>query len=191
VLPDYEPLTGPAQDVANLMGAFPSALAHEARKAVAALPETRLPWTTFSVRVGDEAVSIPYRIYHNPSKVDWASLTQAQSELVECLLTRHHNGYVREEYLRTIVGYNRVWIPPFVIQLVGEYVIEILRVIRDNIISLNTSIYSEYLRSNPQFVDLIEQRVISYWNCYYRTRHREDYVGYVGFQVLDYFKALR
>jgi hypothetical protein len=92
------------------------------------------PWNTrtFSVRVGSEDVSIPYRIYHDPALIDTARLTSRQEELLDCLLTRHHSGFVRQEHLGRIVCCNHDWTPPFVVQLVGEYVIEILSLIREN-----------------------------------------------------------
>jgi hypothetical protein len=187
-LPDWEPLTGPIQDNRGLTRAFPSLVGEDARKAVAVLPETRLAWTTFSARVGGETVAIPYRIYHNPGKIDRASLTPLQSEIVDCLLTRHHSGYVREKYLRCILARNGMWIPPFILQLVGEYVVEILQLIHQNIDSVDSSTYGEFLMENPEFMNLVEQRVISYWDCYYRTRPREEYVG---FQLISSFRKLQ
>jgi len=136
----------------DLTRAFPSVVGEDARKAVAVLPETRLAWTTFSVRVGGETVEIPYRIYHNPGKIDRASLTPLQNEIVDCLLTRHHSGYVREKYLRGILARNGMWIPPFILQLVGEYVVEILQLIHRNIDSFDGSTYGAFLVENPEYV---------------------------------------
>jgi hypothetical protein len=187
VLPDYEPLTGPLQDNGGLVRAFPIVLADDSRDALTRLPETRLTWTTFSVLVGGENVSIPYRIYHNPGRIDRAHLSPLQNELLDCLLTRHHSGYVREEYLRSIIGYKHPWVPPFVLQLMGEYVVQILRAIRSSFETLDANLYRTFLEQNPQFFALTKQRVTSYWDCYYRTRRREDYVG---FELVSLFEAL-
>jgi hypothetical protein len=81
-----------------------------------------------------------------------------------------------------------MWIPPFVVQLVGEYVIEILFVIHKNLLNLNTSLYEQFLRMNPGFLAITEQRVISYWNCYHRWNYTRD--EYIGFEVLQFFKSL-
>ena len=42
---------------------------------------------------------------------------------------RHSDGHVREECLLQIVAVDRPWLAPFVVQLLGEYVIEIVEVI--------------------------------------------------------------
>jgi hypothetical protein len=89
--------------------------------------------------------------------------------------------------LTRIIASNRIWTPPFVVQLVGEYVAEIIRVVHQNLGNLDASLYRQFLRANPQFLAITEQRVISYWNCYYRSHARDEYVG---FQVLRFFKSL-
>jgi hypothetical protein len=183
-LPDYEPLTGTIQNNADLMLAFPQAVRTDALEGIARLPQTRLSWTTVPLFVGGEAVAIPYRIYHNPARVNRTLLTHLQNEILDCLLTRHHSGYVREEYLRRVIGCNHPWVPPFVVQLLGEYVIEILRVIKNGVENLDRGLYREFIRENPQFFALTKQRVVSYWDCYHRTRHKQ---GYVGFEVLKSF----
>ncbi len=70
-------------------------------------------------------------------------LSSLQKELVDCLLTRHHNGYDRQSHLERIINSPNIWIPPFVVQLVGEYVIEILQIIDNNLRSLNTPAYAQ------------------------------------------------
>jgi hypothetical protein len=49
-------------------------------------------------------------------------------------------------------------IPPFVVQLSGEYVIEILNVIWENRTSLYKSIYGDFLGANPNFFSQTEQQ---------------------------------
>jgi hypothetical protein len=101
--------------------------------ALSAFPENPHPSNTFSARVADEIVVLPDRIYHNPAPIDTVPLNSVQKELVDCSLTRHHDGLVREEHLTRIISHNHIWIPPFVVQLAGEYVIEILHVMRHNL----------------------------------------------------------
>ncbi len=88
---------------ADLVRAFPEALQQDALRVISALPEPSWSTETFSVHVGGEAVSIPYRIYHDPMLIDSAQLSPLQVDLLDCLLTRHHNGFVREEHLARIV----------------------------------------------------------------------------------------
>jgi len=174
-------------DNSGLLRAFPAALREDALKLISVLPETSLSAHSFSVEIGEDTVSIPYRIYHDPALIDSASLTQTQDELLACLLTRHHSGFVREEYLPKVLGCNHEWAPPFVVQLVGEYVVEIIRAIGDGIDHLDPGLYRTFLIRNPAFYETTKQRVMSYWNCYHRAERRGDYAG---FRVLEFFDHL-
>ena len=94
---------------------------------------------------------------------------------------------MREEYLSKVIGCNREWVPPFVVQLVGEYVVEIIRAIGDGIDHLDPDLYRTFLIRNPAFYETTKQRVMSYWNCYHLAVRREDYAG---FRVLEFFDHL-
>jgi hypothetical protein len=172
---------------ADLIMPFPTSLRQDAIRIVSALPEPPRTSRTFSVRVGEETLSIPDRIYHDPGLVNSVPFTPMQVELFDCLLTRHHNGFVREKHLAKILGSSHVWIPAFVVRLVGEYVIEILLRIRDGIQGVDPQVYQGFLKDNPDFYLITKQRVVSYWHCYYKSQRREDYPG---FQIVEYFERL-
>lgn len=42
------------------------------------------------------------------------------------MFTRHHDGYVRQEWAREVVPVAEPWVVPFMVQLLGEYVVEIV-----------------------------------------------------------------
>jgi hypothetical protein len=172
----------------ELKAAFPSRLQNDALGALSALPENPHPWTAFSVRIENETLSVPRRIYHDVSLVRSDRLSALQEQMLACLLTRHHDGFIREKHLTRIIAVNAAWLPPFVVQLVGEYVIEIIRVIENNLTVLDKSVYRHFLKSNPEFWALTQRRVVSYWDCYYRS-HRKD--TYPGFRVLDFFRRVQ
>jgi hypothetical protein len=174
-------------DNSELASAFPSSVRHDALQAATAFPETRLSGESFSVQVANEEVKIPFRLHNDSTLIQKTSLTGIQRELTDCLLTRHSDGLVREQHLARIVGSSNIWVPPFVIQLAGEYVVEILRVIHQNLHNLDSSVYSAFLSANPRFLKTTEKRVMSYWNCYYTDLKREEYVG---FQLLQFFGSL-
>jgi len=167
---------------AGLITAFPSSVREDATAAVSALPETTHLACEFSVRVNSETVSIPQRIYHNPldvsvlSRFGWRS--QTKKEILDCLFTRHADGFVREERLRRVIRSNNIWIPPFVIQLAGEYIVEILRIIEQHLDTLDEALYSGFVQSNPQFIAKTKQRILSYWDCYYRLIPWREYPGF-------------
>ena len=171
----------------ELVNAFPAGIRDDAMKVVSALPNSSHRAHSFSVMIGEEMVSIPYRIYHDPAQIDSTDLSRTQHNLLACLLTRHHSGFTREENLTTILGSIYNWVPPFIVQLLGEYVIEILGTIRDNLDLLDAKIYGEFLIHNPAFYRKTKERVQSYWNCYYRGENKKDYAG---FQIMEFFDRL-
>jgi hypothetical protein len=176
------------QDNFELKAAFPSGLRNDVLAALSALPENPNPWTSFRVHVENETLSVPYRIYHDVSLLRTDRLSTVQEQMLACLLTRHHDGFIREKHLNKIIAVNAAWQPPFVVQLVGEYLIEIIRVIEENLAALDKSLYRSFLRLNPEFWALTQRRVVSYWDCYYRS-HRKD--TYPGFRVLDFFRRVQ
>jgi hypothetical protein len=171
----------------QLARAFPLAIRGDVQVATLRFPLTRLLGESFSVRVGDEVLTLPGRIHNDPALIPLAQLTDLQREFIDCLLTRHSDGFVREQHLARVIHSRNVWVPPFVIQLVGEYVIEILQLVKQNLENLDAVIYGNFLRANPDFFAVTERRVISYWNCYYREHNRSEYVG---FELLEFFKSL-
>jgi hypothetical protein len=176
-----------AQDNRQLQSAFPTVLREEVLAAISALPENPHGVGTFTVRVSGEHLSIPYRVYHNAALIHTAKLSPLQGHLVDCILTRHRDGLIRQKHLTRIVKSTNAWVPAFVVQLLGEYVKEIIQVIYDNIEQLDKALYKEFLQINSAFLALTEKRVYSYWDCYYRSVGKEEYAG---FKVLRFFKNL-
>jgi hypothetical protein len=176
------------QDNVLLLRAFPTSLRNEAELAISVLPTNPYGVGNFTVRVNGEAVVIPNRVYYDPGSIKTDKLSILQKNLVACILTRHHDGFVRQKYLAQITDSNFAGVPPFVIQLLGEYVVEILRVIEANLGNLDKSLYAQFLRANADFLVLTEQRVISYWDCYYRSTCRKE--DYPGFRAVHFFKQL-
>jgi hypothetical protein len=75
---------------------------------------------------------------------------------------------------------------PYVVQLLGEYVVEISSLILDRLTAQSSSswpAYREFFRANRAFMALTEQRAISYWSCYYR--HDFARVEYPALVALD------
>jgi hypothetical protein len=174
----------------ELVQSFPLAMHDDVRTALSVLPEDRYShnWTFFSLRLGEELLSIPHRIYLAPPSLQTDRLTRLQSELLDCLFTRHHDGIVRQRHLSRIIRSQNIWIPCFVVPLVGEYVVEILQVIQENLTHLEISTYADFVRANPEFLALTKQRVISYWDSYYRSTPKKEHPGFL---VLDFLESLK
>ena len=147
--------------------------------------------STFPVQLNAEPISIPVRIYWEEQRLmKPKDLTEIQKTALSCLLTRHHNGFVREKHLKLILNSNYYWVQPFIIQLIGEYVIEIIQHIRNQFLDLNKTNLSGFINENPEFWDLTKSRIMSYWDCYYRKKFNGQLSGftrqeYPGFELVD------
>lgn len=136
-----------------------------------------------------EKLVLPYRVYCEPHLLAYYIGQYEELRLVAfCLLTRHYNGYVREKYLKEIIGSNEIWVIPFIVQLLGEYVVEIIQIIYCRFDEVNKKNLIVFIKENPQFWELTKSRVISYWNCYYRWRGIKG--DYVGFKVIKRIEHL-
>ena len=144
----------------------------------------------FAVVLRGEHLVIPYRVEANAALLGRAeTLSPVQREILFCIFSRHYDGHVRERALRQMIRSSKEWGIPFVVQPVGEYVIEIHRVVQDALPFLNTAQYAAFIRENPDYFERTRQRVESYWNCYYRWVY-SDRANYPAFEVLKRFDAL-
>jgi hypothetical protein len=195
---------GSDRDVDRLIKAFPRGVRAEIAQAVHGMPPPGLrPVSSiassyrrhFSISIKGEQVDIPYRIYNREPKPspELQSLSPLQTAALDCLYTRHHDGFVRQQRLKDVLRLEEPWAVPFVISLVGEYVVEILADIRRSLTALDEAgsreraTYGGFVAENPEFFDLIGQRVVSYWNCYYRGVYARS--EYPGFSLLSSLSA--
>ena len=164
-----------------LSAAFPSRLSTDVNRMLTAVPQARLrPTAPFEVEVQvevqGEVIAIPYRVYNDePSAALTRSLTGHQQMLLHWLYTRHHDGRVRQRHLESVIDAPPApWAVPYVMQLAGEYVLEILETIRRGLDGLavpgstQRRLYGEFITRNPAFFARTERRVVSYWSCYHR-----------------------
>jgi hypothetical protein len=129
---------------------------------------------SFSVCLHGEELVIPQRVYYDAGRLRAATEAPGIEGLIAlCLGTRHHDGFVREYCLRRLLGRREDWIIPFVVQLVGEYVAQIVRLIEAALPGLDGAAYGAFLRENPRFFAKTERRVISYWYAYHEAGYRE------------------
>jgi hypothetical protein len=97
-------------------------------------------------------LSIPYRIYFNePDPGIVSQLTCTQKAIFNCIYTRHHDGYVRQRRLEELAGINEYWVIPYTLQLLGEYVVEILQILDKVITDDNIEYYKSFIIENPKY----------------------------------------
>src|SRR4051812_28754739 len=166
--------------------AFPAGLSVRVRAVLEATSlgpsaQKRSPDDIGPIALNGQRLRIPARIY-NPEP-DWAivrSLGDVERSIAACLFTRHHDGRVRERALTQVPVCVEPWAAPFVVQLLGEYVIELVERAAFLIEGTPQAGYVAFARENPDFVRLTTQRATSYWNAYYRDRIRKraDYPAF-------------
>lgn len=142
------------------------------------------PDDLWPVSVSGESLRIPYRLYLKPPTPDAAdALDETQRLILACLLSRHHDGFVRHRNVPQLLMADADWVPPFVVQLAAEYVVEIIELILERVDDLSPDRYRRFAADNPRFMALTRQRVVSYWNAYYRSRFPR-LADYPGFRTL-------
>ncbi|MEU6814130.1 hypothetical protein [Streptomyces sp. NPDC046860] len=189
-LPDLPDLPDP------LISAFPARFAEDVEAVLAVMPAAQLePVGFFPVGVEGREVSIPGRLYHDePSAELVAALSPRQQRILHCLYSRHCDGRVRQRHLAEIVGHVDPWVVPYVLQLTGEYVVEILVAVLDGLRDLAAPgnpghiAYGRFIVENPLHFARTQRRVVSYWNCYYRSVW-SSFRGYPGCVLLDLFRS--
>lgn len=170
--------------------AFPSALADQAGPIVSALAMGVMHpavYTHKSVSIGGEQLHIPARVYYDTERLLTAATAPGDAGLIAlCLGTRHHDGFVREQCLRRILTSDAPWLAPFVVQLLGEYVIEIIELILERFSQGIEAKYLDFYQHNLAYCEGVEQRATSYWAAYYRHRFatREEYPGLMALAAL-------
>lgn len=161
--------------------AFPEAMAGRVRNLVETLIEgqSHPPLGRLGdVRVREAQLQIPYRVYYDSQQLSKVIDSAGEATLIAlCLGTRHHDGFLREKCLRRLLEVDAHWVAPFVVQLLGEYVIEIVRPILERFLQGVEEKYSVFYRQNVAYCQSLERRAISYWSVYYRSRfdRYEDY----------------
>ncbi len=125
------------------------------------------------------------RIYfQEPSPELENGLTETQKHIINCIYTRHHNGYVREKRLQKLIGIDHEWILIYKLQLLGEYVIEILFELDKHITNENIHLYKQLTLNNRKYWVQTKSRIISYWNEYYRYPSYKNVKDYIGYKIM-------
>lgn len=140
------------------------------------------------VNLDGEVLKIPYRVYFNEPEIEKEqTLTNRQKLILNCIFLRHHNGYLRQSRLEKIEN-NEYWLTPFTFQLLGEYVLEIIEVLDNQIDDNKLENYKRFVNDNQKYYQQTESRMISYWNEYYRRKFPKLKL-YIGRIIFDKLKT--
>ena len=145
---------------------------------------------SYRVLVDGEALDVPRRVYYDADRVrEAANRDDVLGRIALCLGTLHHDGFLREECVERLMHDDHSWVVPFIINLVGEYVLEIIIRIERAMPLVDGRVYGDFLICNPTWFSTIERRVVSYWDVYYRTAFPQ-FAAYPGARVVDRLRHL-
>jgi len=181
----------------QLLRAFPSAARSDAHPAIDLVPPADYPplglihqsnngeWP--AVTFSGEVLEIPDRIYNDYPVHAIEKLAPASRAAAGCVYTRHHDGRIRQHALGLALSQDVEWCAPFIVQLLGEYVVDICvdieRFLRTRLDGFPETArgLGHFADSNPTFMELTRARAVSYWAEYYR----------LDFLRLESYPALR
>lgn len=136
---------------------------------------------TIDYIVDDSLVKIPYRMYYLDVQDDKInSLSEQQKMILYCIYSRSCEGYVRQKNLKSLLMMNYPeWAIPYIVKACDEYVIEILEMTYEILRQQDTERYKKFCYQNSTSFCKSYNRMISYWNEYYRNRcfNFHHYVG--------------
>jgi hypothetical protein len=185
----------------NLLKAFPQSLQDDVKAVLDILPFSTtdikladgqthavtelIDSTTLSILLKGEPLTIPYRIYLNePAKENEAKLSPTQFTILHCIYLKHCDGHVRQRRLEQLIDVADYWVTPFTLQLLGEYVYELLPLLNKHVNEKTLASYRDLVNENPDYWQKTKSRMISYWNAYYRGTFPK-LNGYLGQIIAD------
>lgn len=148
-------------------------------------------WTErFVVQAEGQNVLIPARLHFVPDQLPLAESDEAW-RFARALQTRSNDGFERQRAARDLLADLRPWAAPFIVALIGEYVVEILDDIAVALTPEHAHVLGVFITHNEPYWDTTKRRVASYWNVYYRSSrssevrqaYRRD--EYIGFRLVD------
>lgn len=143
-----------------------------------AASENQLSW----LLPDGQAIAFPFRLYILDG-VPVGVFTPVQQTIYHCLFSRSCDGFVRERHIGALLeGEPPLWAIPYILKVCDEYVVEILELIYGRLAQRDTKWYRQLFSFNPRALLSGYNRMISYWNAYYRHRW-SSYRQYVGYRL--------
>jgi hypothetical protein len=176
-----------------LAEAFPANHRPEALSAGDAVTRVlaRSQWTErFTVEADGQSVLIPARLHFASDRLQMADSDKAW-RFARALQTRSNDGFERQRAARDVIADLQPWAAPFIVALIGEYIVEILDDIYAALTPRDVQTIAAFIVQNEAYWSTTKRRVMSYWDVYYRsrcsreTRHSYRRDEYIGFKLID------
>ena len=156
-----------------------------------------------AVVLRNETIIFPYRVYYKIPNVSFVYKEEKnhflkspkdtiETDILNCICSRHHNGFIRQKAIQNLISSTNFWVTPYLVRIMGEYVVQILNDINDGFNSMDKENLKQFIQQNPVFYAKTKARILSYWSCYYWSEFPEKLGGvrvaenkrYAGFQLL-------
>lgn len=126
-------------------------------------------------------ICIPSRFYHSEVPDELIGDLSLQHKMIlHCIYTRSCDGFVRQKHIQSLLLMDyEDWAIPYIVKLCDEYVMEILEMIYDILKHQDNKQIKKFCRENAQSLSKSYNRMISYWNEYYRDEfyNLKEYIG--------------
>ena len=177
----------------KLLNAFPTDLKQDVEIVADFLLDKNFdihPTVEQEIILNGQKLIIPGRVYFdNPNETTGNNLTVTQQIILNCIYLRHHNGFIRQQRLEKLIdNIDDYFVIPYIFQLLGEYVMEILEVADKHINDKTINNYLKFFTENPKYRQQTESRMISYWDVYYRRTKYKKLNEYIGQQIFNRIK---
>lgn len=165
----------------TVLSAFPTCLQADIEQVLACFGEFSVSDEGVSYQlVSGETVRVPYRLYM-PEVPNLEGLSPQQQLIAQCLLTRHSNGFIREQHLKKLLtAVLPDWCYPFLVKLADEYILSVLVLLLTYLGHQERSALRQFCELNQPQLQRGHQRMLSYWNEYYRKKY-PDFTTYPGY----------
>ena len=174
-----------------ILNSFPKELSQDVNAVINIIPYEKftsrilLRKIKINILLNGEKINIPYRIYFDEPK-DIIELNSNQEIILNCLYSRHHNGFIRQKCIEKLLENKNYWITPFFVQLFGEYIYKMMEIFN---VYLNKNMDNciKFFSENNNYWKKIESKVSSYWDAYYR-KECPKYNKYLGKEIINKIK---
>ena len=130
---------------------------------------------------GNEVIRFPYRIYYIDNSNDFIEyLSEQQKMILHCIYSRSCEGLVRQKHMHSLLQMDyEDWTIPYIVKICDEYVVEILEMTYDILKDQDTERIKNFCNENREIFCKSYNRMISYWNEYYRHEYT-SFHHYIG-----------
>jgi hypothetical protein len=167
---------------------FPNYLRDDVIKAIGLIPHKT--YSNIAIAVSQDTIQysqdnnlirFPYRIYYiDISNEVIDTLSVKQKLILHCIYSRSCDGFVRQKHLYSLLHMDyEDWVIPYIVKICDEYVVEIIEMTYDILKEQDTERFKRFCLENISPFCKSYNRMISYWNEYYRfsCKNFQQYTG--------------